>query len=148
MPTADHEDGQLGDGAASWFPPVADAPDRHQVSWVRRIVLDLLAQPPDVDRDRRGVAVAAAPHPLEQLLATERPAGVAHEVDQQLELPGGERDDLAVATGLVGGDVDLHRPGVEQRRRPAPTGWSGALARRSTALTRATSSRGENGLAT
>ena len=51
----------------SWLEPVADAPHGHQMRGLGGIVLDLLAQPADVDRDRGGVAVPGeVPDRLEQ----------------------------------------------------------------------------------
>ena len=62
--------------APSWLEPVADAPDRQHVPRRRRVVLDLLAQPADVDRDRGSVAVPReVPDVLEQRRAAERDAG-------------------------------------------------------------------------
>ena len=116
---------------------------------VRRVGLDLLAQAPDVDGHRRGVAVAVAPHVLEDLLAAERLARVAHEEREQLELPGGQRHHVAVPAGLAGGDVDLEvAVDVDGAVAPGRRRRSGPRARRSTARTRATSSLVENGLAT
>ena len=67
-------------------------------------------------------------------------------MDQQVELLGGEGDQLAVEAGLVGDEVDLELAGPQDRRLGRAA--SAPLARRSTAFTRAVSSRGENGLAT
>ena len=54
---------------------------------VRRVGLDLGPQPLDVDVERLGVAdVVGAPHPVDQRLAGQHPAGVREQQVQQLEL--------------------------------------------------------------
>ena len=86
-----------------------------------------------------------APHLAEQLLAAEDPSRPAHQVAEQVELGGGQRDRRRPAT-------DARRsPGRGERHRPtaAPRGGRGVPARAAQhAATRATSSRGENGLVT
>ena len=70
--------------------------------------LDLRAQPADVDVDRPRVAVVVgAPDPVEELAPRVRPAGVAGEHREQAELLRPEVDRLAVATELVGDEVEL-----------------------------------------
>ena len=83
-----------------------------------------------------------APHRVEQLLAREDAAGMLHEVAQQAELGRAEMDGLAAADHAVRHQVH-HDVGVVQRL----VGSAGRM-RRSTARMRATSSVGENGLAT
>src|SRR5699024_11301526 len=59
---------------------VAQSPHGHQVLGLARILFDLCAQPFDVHVERLGVAdVVRAPHPFDQLLAGEYPAGVAQQ---------------------------------------------------------------------
>ena len=106
---------------------------------------ELLAQLGDVDLDRARLAGGdEAPHRLEQLVARDHLAGAAHEIVEQIELALGEHDLAAVDVHLAGAARDRHRSDARPRRPAA----GGAAARRSTALTRATSSRGENGLVT
>ena len=62
---------------------VAEAPHGDDVARVRRVVLDLGAQPTDVHVDETAVAeVVVAPDPLEQHLAAEHPAGAGGQLDQ------------------------------------------------------------------
>ena len=69
---------------------------------------------------------------------------MAQEVGQEVELLGGEREWLAVAADLVGDRVELEVAGAQDGRGSPP--GTVPLARRSTAFTRAVSSRGEKGL--
>ena len=108
------------------LPAVADPPHGHQPRRAGRVGLDLLPQPADVDGDRRVVAEGPAPHLGEQLLPGERPARVADQEPQQVELPHRERQ-LGPAGGHhVAGTVD-HEVAVHQARRvglralPRPT---------------------------
>src|SRR5437660_3513480 len=98
--------------ASSRFEPVADAPHRADVTWSRRVGLHLLAQPADVDRHRRRVAIGEAPDVGEQLLAPEGSAWVAHEVGEEVELAGGQRHELTVQPGLMGDRIDLEVAGA------------------------------------
>ena len=71
----------------SWREPVADAPDGLQGPRLRRVVLDLLAQPPDMDGDRAGVERGrVAPDASHELVAREDPARMAGEEPEQVEL--------------------------------------------------------------
>src|SRR5581483_11474131 len=85
--------------------PVADSPYGHDAPGHRRVGLELLAQPPHVHGDGRGVAERPAPHLGEQLLPGEGLARVPHQEDQQVVLPGGQLDQLAVGPDLVRGQV-------------------------------------------
>src|SRR5689334_25177593 len=49
------------------LPRISDAPHRLQPDRMRRILLDLLAQAPHMDRHGRPVTKGPTPHPLEQL---------------------------------------------------------------------------------
>ena len=72
------------------------------------VLLDLRAQPVDVDVDGPGLArVVVAPHVLEQLVAREDLAGVADEEREQLERLRLDRQDLAVAEQPVPAEVRL-----------------------------------------
>src|SRR3712207_2745426 len=75
----------------------------------------------DLDRvgDREGVV---APHLIEQLLAADDQALVAHEVLEQLELALGELDPAVAARDLVGVGVEhqvAHAEGRHAARRPS-----------------------------
>ena len=122
--------------------PVADAPHRGE----RQVVAELLAELAHVDVDGALVAdPAVAPHAVEQLPAAEGEALVFEQVGEQVELAGREGDRRAVEPRLAAADVDL------DAARPCGTaGWLARLPsdRRRSAFTRATSSRGENGLVT
>ncbi len=65
---------------------VAHAADRLQEPRVRRVILDVAAQPVDVDVDRARLAgVVVAPDTLQQLVAREHLARVAQQEREQLE---------------------------------------------------------------
>ena len=105
-------------------------------------VAELRAQLRDVHVDRAAAAVVGdAPHRREQLLAGEDPPGLRHQVGEQVELGGGQLD------GRAGDRRPAGAPGRARHRPtgapPAPTGPPRDAPAR---LTRATSSRGENGL--
>ena len=90
-------------------------------------------------------AVVVGERDLDELLPREDAARVAHEGAQDRELGRREGDRLAPDEHLSRRLVDDHagRPRSVGRRPAAP-----CLPRRSTALTRATSSLGENGFVT
>ena len=89
---------------------------------------------------RRGVP----PHGAEQLLPREHPAGRPHQVGEQVELGRGQRDLGAARPAPAAG-----RPPARPARSAAPPRRPPVgPARRSTVRTRATSSRGLNGLVT
>ena len=67
------------------------------MTWSRRVGFYLLAQPADVDRHRRRVAIGEAPDVGEQLLAPEGSAWVAHEVGEKVE------GDWATTVADIGG---------------------------------------------
>ena len=88
--------------------------------------LELAAQLADEDVDHVGVdGEVVAPDELEQPLAAEHDAGVAGEGLQQVELPPGELDRLAVDRGAAAGRVDRERPDG-QPARPAAAGHAAA----------------------
>src|SRR5262245_4442552 len=87
--------------------PVAHPPHGGQEQRVRRIGLDLLPQPADVDGHRRLVAEGPSPHFLEQLGAVEGSARVGEEEREQVELSSGQLQRLTALLGAVGEDVDL-----------------------------------------
>src|SRR5918994_7882699 len=98
---------------------VADAADRVDERRVRRIALDLAAEPVDMDIDcARLAGVVVPPDALEQLVAGEDLPGMADEEGEELEGFGLHRDDLAVAEQPVAAEVRLDRSKVDDRRRP------------------------------
>ena len=100
---------------------VAGAPDGDDVARIGRVVLDLLAQPADVDGDGAAVAVAA-PDELEQVLAAEHLPWMLDEHLEQLELAGGHPHRPAGDAHLVRGEVDLEPAEAEPRRGAACAG--------------------------
>src|SRR3954454_21020295 len=84
---------------------VADTPYGHDAPGHGRVGLELLAQPPHMDGDSRGVAERPAPHLGQQLLAGEGLTRVPHQEDEQVVLAGGQLDQLAVDPDLVRGQV-------------------------------------------
>src|SRR3954468_14609249 len=79
--------------------------------------VDLVAQVADVDVDDvRAVLVVVVPGVLEQLVAREHLARVAHERLQKLELLGREVDLGVLAPDAAGGRVELERADLEHRR--------------------------------
>ena len=127
---------------------VADAADRVEERGARRIGLDPAAQPVDVDVDRPRLAgVVVAPDVLEQLVAGEDLARMPDQERQQLERLGLDRD----ASGRRAGFDDRRgRPGRRPRStRPVARPRSRLRSvRRSSARTRAMSSRRLNGFVT
>jgi hypothetical protein len=93
----------------------------------------------DVDGAQFDVA-AAAPDGIEQLAAGKDAAGVFHEVAQQAEFGRTDLDRLRLR--------DAVRGGVERSPTVIVSPARAGRTRRSTAPTRAISSRGENGLVT
>ncbi len=86
---------------------------------------ELGPQPTHVDVDRPGTSVVVVtPHLLQELGASEDPAGVLGEVLQQLEFLEGELERTAAQLGRVGGLV--HR----QVAGPDDTGFRSAAGRR------------------
>src|ERR1700754_1778286 len=85
--------------------------------------VDLVAQVADVDVDDvRAVLVVVVPGVLEQLVARQHLAGVAHERLQQLELLGGQVDLVVAPPDPARRRVELQRAHLEHRRalhRPA-----------------------------
>src|SRR4051794_38065151 len=101
------DDGGAVAGAlpAGGHEPVAHVADRADL--LLELGAELGAQPPDVDVDRAGAAVVViAPDLLQQLGASEDPAGVLREVLQQLELLVGEVERASAHLGRVRGLVD------------------------------------------
>ena len=103
------------------------------------------AQALDVDVEGLGVAdVVGAPHPVDEHVAGEHPAGVLEQQREQLELLErqphvGRRGCVTSWRSVVEADVaDLDHVVVDQGQR---RGASSAERRRSTARMRATSSR-------
>src|SRR6476469_969969 len=89
---------------------VARSPNR--LDQLRRggIRLDLRPQPLDRDVDQARVAkIVVAPDPVEENVAGQDLAGMADELEQEVELGAGERDLRAVAEHTAAGDVDRQR---------------------------------------
>ena len=86
------------------------APDGHEVTGSGRISLDLLPQAADVHGDRRCVPDRVPPHLLQQVLAAEHLAAVAHQEGQELELACRERDQTAIDPHLTRRDIHLDPP--------------------------------------
>jgi hypothetical protein len=119
--------------------------DRLQQQREPRAFLELLAQAPDVHVDRPLVALEiVTPDLFEQDRPRERDAGIRRELEQQRELARFQPDVAAVDPRFARRLVDLE-PIERQQRGPAV---ATSPARRPSAFTRATSSRGENGLVT
>src|SRR5699024_2409106 len=86
---------------------VADTAHGHHDRRVLRIVLDLGAQPLDVDVHQARVrAVAVPPHVAQQHVAGEDLPRLARQLREQVELERGEGDQLIAAAHLVPVDVD------------------------------------------
>ena len=136
--------------SGSWLEPVAGAPDRDQPRWPRGIGLDLLAQSAHVHGYGRGVAVIGdVPESVEQVDAAERDPGVLGKEVEQVELLRRQRDAPSPIERRLARRPDRcsdRRSSDRQARLPAAR--PARLLRRRIALTRATISRGENGLAT
>src|SRR6478752_6937315 len=83
-----------------WLEHVPRAPHGVDHRWAPGV--DLLAQVGDVELDDVGLAAeVVVPHPVEDLGLGEHALGVAHEEAQQLELGGGELDELVGPADLV-----------------------------------------------
>src|SRR6185369_3770174 len=97
---------------------VPDAANGVDEPWRARVVLDLAAEPVDVDVDGPRLAgVVVAPDPLEQLVASEDLARVADEEREQVERLRLDRQRLAVPQEAVAGEVDLDPLEIDDRRR-------------------------------
>ena len=88
--------------------------------------------------------VVIAPDLLQELVAADDLAGVAHEEREEVEDLRLHRDLAPVAEHPVAGEVDLDRPEIDDRRQRRAR----RLARRRTARMRADSSRELNGFVT
>src|SRR5579875_2514458 len=84
-------------GCAQQVPRPPNGPDHRTPPGV-----DLLAQVRDIELHDVGLpAEVVVPHVVEYLRFAEHPAGVAHEIPQQLELGGGQLDVVVAAAYLV-----------------------------------------------
>ena len=95
----------------------------------------------------RLAGVVVAPDLLQQLVAGEDLARVAHEEREQLERLGLDRDSLPVAQDAVSGEVDRDAAQVDERRRACRRGGCSAR-REERADPGASSSRRLKGLVT
>src|SRR6266567_434998 len=83
-----------------WLEHVAHAPDGLDQGWAAGI--DLLTQVGDVELDHvRLAAEVVVPYAVKDLCLAEHPPRVAHQVAEQLELRGGQLDELAAAADLT-----------------------------------------------
>ena len=113
---------------------------------MHRSVAQLVPQPANVDADVVDlIDVLATPDLGQKGRVLEDVTGISHEVIEQLVLGRREVQAFAAQTCLLPGEVDLEIAGSEGGRATAGAGIS---RRRSTALTRAISSRWLNGLVT
>ena len=97
--------GRADAGASRRADPVAGAADGLDGARAERLV-ELAPQPGDVHLDDVGVTLElVVPDPGEDLLLGHHRPGPAHEVDQQVELPGGERDLRAAPVDPPGAEV-------------------------------------------
>ena len=123
---------------------VARAAHREHAARRLRVVLDRRADARDVDVDRavEGLQRIALER-VHDLVAREHAPGALRQHDEQVELVAGQLAGLAVDARGARAEVDLQAAEAQHlaRRRPA------AGARRSSALMRASSSRGSKGLA-
>ena len=95
--------------AAGLDQPVPAPMDGQQQPRIRRVVLELLAQPAHVHGDRRTVAEVPTPDPTHQHLPAEDLVDVHRQEREQVELADGQRQQPAVAAGLPAGAVDGQR---------------------------------------
>src|SRR4029450_7507492 len=95
----------------SWVEPVADSPDVDEVAGLVGVGFELVSQPPDVDRDRGGVLIVGGrvPYLFQQLGSAEHLARCGGQEREQVELTGGERDELPVNGDLARRSVDDER---------------------------------------
>ena len=125
----------------------AHAADGVDEARVRRVVAELAAQARHVHVERlRGAEPVRVPDLVDQPLARDHRAGLAHQQLEQLELLAGEVELLAgerhaAAVGVEPQAAHLERSAARRRR---PGAWR--RSRRSTARMRATTSRALNGL--
>src|SRR6202012_5724093 len=100
----------------SWLEPVADAPDRLDEARFGGVVVELGAQPADVDGDGRGVVEPGlAPDRLHHLVGGEDAAGGLGEEREQVQLPHRQHDLLAVEKDAAARGLDPQRA-VDDRR--------------------------------
>ncbi|AGS33896.1 prephenate dehydrogenase [Corynebacterium maris DSM 45190] len=93
---------------------VAQAADGDQLAGAGGLFLDLGAQALDVHVERLGVAhVVGAPDAVDELAAGEHPAGVAHQVLEQVELLERHGHRLPADGDGVALDVHAHAPALE-----------------------------------
>ena len=128
---------------------VTHAADRFEQLGVLRILLDLRAQPVDVNVDRARLAgVVVAPDVGQQLLAREDLALVAQEESEQVECLGLDRSYWPSRSSRWPARSIVARP-TWICSAPSVVGrWRGSLERRSRPRMRACSSRRLNGLVT
>src|SRR5215470_16579241 len=105
-PTMSRTDAALVPGAVGRLEPVPDAPHGHDPVRLGGIVLDLLAQPPDVDGHGRLVAERPSPDSLEQFGPPKCAARVRHQVREKIEFAYGQSQFAAVAHGDPSRRVD------------------------------------------
>ncbi len=129
----------------SWSGPRSGSRHRGRckATWASWVVAQLGAKVLHVAVDGALVTLkVVAEHLLDQLHAVVDAAGVTGKRGEQLELGGRQVDFLALDQHLVARDVNDQIAKVEHLNG----GLIGLVTRRNRARTRATSSRGENGL--
>src|SRR2546425_13333375 len=90
---------------------------------VRRVLLELLAQPAHVHIDSTGVAdIIIAPDVLEQLIASQHGSTVAYEVGQQIKLFGLQFHLLTTAEDAPPSKVNAQRTGYQFTTRASDLG--------------------------
>ena len=88
--------------------PVADAAHRFQILWMRRVILDLLADAVDVHHDRGRIPHGlTAPNLLKQRFPAEDDVRILSKKRQDFKLPPRERDFLPAQQDPVGILLDL-----------------------------------------
>src|ERR1700759_4364308 len=86
---------------------IADTADGLQMDGLRGIIFDVAAQANDEVVDSAGVGVFThAPYLLQQLLARDDAALVAHQIAEQIRLHDGETDIASRGTQFERGEVD------------------------------------------
>src|SRR6202165_757729 len=92
---------------------VAEASDRLDQRWLA-VAVQLGAQISDVDCHHVVVGILAGPDGSQELVSSQHLARVPHEVSEQGELAGGERDHPLAATDLAGLDFQVQMRKLEK----------------------------------
>ncbi len=123
---------------------IADSIHRQHISWIEWVGLDLSTQILDVRVDAAIETLVDEPmHAIHQLLARKRLPRMLRQHRQQVEFAASQVQRFAAAGDAVTLKVDLDIPGPDE-----PGAMYVPLGAAQNPRTRATSSRGENGLTT